>query len=335
MPPSKAFSAVLDHLQDTSKPFPAIDLYHFSNLSPGNLAALEAAWPDVPVERRRGIMQDLSDLSEANFEVSFEPVFRLGLEDDDAEVRATAINSLWESEEPDLIAPFIDFMQHDPDANVRAAAASALGRFVYLGELDELPEAQRGRIEDVLLAAAQGNDELDVRRRALEAVAFSSRPEVAPLISKAYADPETKWRESAVFAMGRSADERWAEPVCAEMRSTLPEMRFEAARAAGELELEDAVPGLIELTRDVDEQVRDAAIWSLSQVGGPEARRALTRLLRRADDDERDYLQDALDNLDFTEEVQDLAMFVLDEEGDELDDADEEDDEDIHKSRLN
>jgi len=330
MPTAQVFTTILEHLRDTHKPLPAIDLFHFSNLSKNNLAALEEVWPGLPVERRRGVMHDLNELGEANFEVSFEDVFRMGLEDEDAEVRATAINSLWEAEEPDLIAPFIEFLQRDPDAGVRAAAASALGRFVYLGEIEELPEPQFHRIEDMLLETVQGNDDFEVRRRALEAVAYSSRPEIAPLIAKAYADPETKWRVSAVFAMGRTADsDDWGAQVCAELHNTAPEIRFEAARAAGELELEDAAPALVELLMDVDAQVREAAIWSLSQVGGPEARRALNRLLRKADEDELDFIQDALENLDFTEEMQDFSRIIFDEEGDELDDEDD------HKSQLN
>jgi len=330
MPTAQVFTTILEHLRDTHKPLPAIDLFHFSNLSKNNLAALEEVWPELPVERRRGVMHDLNELGEANFEVTFEDVFRMGLEDEDAEVRATAINSLWEAEEPDLIAPFIEFLRRDPDAGVRAAAASALGRFVYLGEIEELPAPQFHRIEDVLLETVHGNDDFEVRRRALEAVAYSSRPEVALLISRAYADPETKWRVSAIFAMGRTADaDEWGEQVCADLHHLLPEIRFEAARAAGELELEDAAPALVELLQDVDPQVREAAIWSLSQVGGEEARRALNRLLRKADEDERDFIQDALDNLDFTEEMQDFSKIIFDEEGDELDDEDD------HKSQLN
>ncbi len=331
MPTTQAFATILEHLRDVNKPFPAIDLFHFSSLSKNNLAALEEVWPGLPVERRRGVMHDLNELGEANFEVAFEGVYRMGLEDEDAEVRATAINSLWEAEEPDLIAPFIEFLQRDPDAGVRAAAASALGRFVYLGEIEELPEPQFHRIEDVLLATVKGNDDLDVRRRALEAVAYSSRPEVAPLISRAYADPEPKWRVSAIFAMGRTADaDEWGEQVCADLHHLLPEIRFEAARAAGELELEDAAPALVELLQDVDPQVREAAIWSLSQVGGEEARRALTRLMRKADEDEHEFIQDALDNLDFTEEMQTFSLDLLDEEGDEPDDEDDD-----LKARLN
>lgn len=310
------FSQILKHLHDTHQPFPAAELYHFSDLNKKDSAALEAAWPDVPVERRRGLVQDLGEISEANFEVTFEAVFRLGLEDEDAEVRATSIRSLWEVEEPDLIAPLIDFLQHDPDANVRAAAASALGRFVYLGELEEIPPAQAHRVEDELLASIRGPDDLEVRRRALEAIGFSSRPEVAGLIREAYTSSEPKLRVSSVFAMGRSADIQWASQVCAELEDGTPEMRFEAARAAGELELAQAVPGLEQLIEDGDPQVREAAIWSLGQVGGDRARQVLTDVLEQADEDEQDFIQEALDNLAFNDDLHSFSILAFDEDDD-------------------
>jgi len=308
------FPQVLEHLRDMSQPFPAAELYHFSDLNKKDIAALEAVWPEVPVERRRGFIHDLGEISEANFEVMFEAVFRLGLEDEDGEVRAASIRNLWEVEEPDLIAPLIELRRHDPDSNVRAAAASALGRFVYLGELEEIPEAQARRVEDELLATFRGQDDLEVRRRALEAIGFSARPEVAGLIREAYASAEPKLRVSAVFAMGRSADPQWASQVCAELEDGTPEMRFEAARAAGELEIAQAVPGLEQLIEDGDPQVREAAIWSLGQIGGDRAQQVLTDLLEEADEDEQDFIQEALDNLAFNDDLHSFSLLTLDED---------------------
>ncbi len=302
------FDNVLSLLRDTSRPFPPQALYYFSSLAPDNLAALEAAWPEVDPERRFNLLDDLTDLSEANFEVCFDAVFRLALDDESAPARAAAIRGLWEVEEPDLMGRFMHLMQSDPATEVRAAAASALGRFVYLGEVEDITPTQARRIEDSLIATINSKDELEVRRRALEALAYSGRPEVAALIREAYGSPEEKLRVSAVFAMGRSADEQWAPHVLAELESVMPEIRFEAARAAGELELEDAVPSLAKMGDDSDRQVREAAIWSLSQVGGPRARKALKLLLRKAEPDEREFVLDALDNLDFTDEVQSFPL---------------------------
>jgi len=170
---------------------------------------------------------------------------------------------------------------------VRAAAASALGRYVYLGELEELPAAQVRRVEAVLLDVIHGDDELEVRRRALEALAFSNQPELAALITEAYASDELSMRVSAVFAMGPDGRQPMAAQVGEELESSEPEMRFEAVRAAGELELTDSASQLVELTSDEDQQVSEAAIWSLGQVwrrgGAPRADRAFGTGGRRRD----------------------------------------------------
>lgn len=331
------FARVLEHLHDLSQPFPAKELYQFSDLTRKELAALEAAWPAIDVERRRGVMHDLGELGDANFEVRFDDVYRLGLDDADPEVRVTAIINLWESEAPDLMAPLMTLMQSDPEAEVRAAAASALGRFVYLGEVEEIPAPQARRVEAALLAVINGPDELEVRRRALEAIAFSGREEVAPLIEAAYAAPDHKLRVSALFAMGRSADsQRWREPVLAELENADPEMRFEAVRAAGELELQEAVPALQAHSHDGDPQVREAVIWSLGQMGGEPAREALLALLDEAEtEEERDYIEEALENHAFQDEMLNFPILQFTE--DELDDLDEFEDDDVPplSERLN
>ena len=312
---SPEFAQLLDRLKNPDQPFPAADLYHLSDLG--------------RPERRRAIMVDLGESGEANLVVQFEGGFRRALEDEDAQVRAAAVANLWEVETPALIAPFLELLRADPDAGVRAAAASALGRYVYLGEVEELPARHARRVEEALLAVIRGGDELEVRRRALEARSFSSRPEVGDLIAEAYGSPERLWRISAVFAMGRSADPRWAQAVLAELESGDPELRYEAARAAGELELQEATPGLKKLVDEGDVQVREAAIWSLGQVGGDEARAALLDLLQAAGDEERDFLEDALENLHFHDELLEFPLIdaadeALDDDGLVLEDDDDD-----------
>jgi HEAT repeat protein len=310
VPVSPALAKTLALLLDSDQPLPPRTLYLFSSLAADDLAALRAAWPRVDATRRCNLVEDLDEIAEANIEVDFESVFLLGLGDPSAPVRAAAIKSLWESEAPGLMARFIGFMEHDPAEEVRAAAAMALGRYVYLGELEEMPAPEARRVEAALLAVIGSQETLEVRRRALEAIAYSSQPVVGSLIDAAYASPDERMRVSAVFAMGRSADqERWTQPVLADLESVSPEIRFEAVRAAGELELEDAVPALTRMTQDGDLQVREAAIWSLGQVGGQAARKALRRSLREAPSDERDFIRDALDNLEFSDEIHALPMF--------------------------
>ena len=87
---------------------------------------------------------------------------------------------------------------------------------------------------------------------------------------------------------------------------------------AGELGLDSARTLLFRVLEDEEEEdITSAALWSLSQVGGEDARVYLENLLDLADDDEQvEFLEDALDNLAFTEDLNrfDLMSFDPDEE---------------------
>ena len=65
-----------------------------------------------------------------------------------------------------------------------------------------------------------------------------------------------------------------------------------------------------------------ASIWSLSQIGGDGVRSALESLLESTEDDEEaNQIENALENLDFTEEMNDLALLEIPEDGDDPDDS--------------
>jgi HEAT repeat protein len=280
------FRELLEDLGDEMVPLPAALFYRLSDVADDDFNALCAVWADLPVERRRLLLLRMVEASETNFEMDFERVALFALDDEDEEVRAHAIAGLWENETLGLMERLLSLMLNDPGSQTRAASAGALGRFVLLGELGKLPPDRARQVEDALLEVCYGEDDaLEVQRRALESVAYSGREEVAGLIEDAYYHDDASMRTSAVFAMGRSADDRWASLVLAELYSAEPPMRFEAARACGELELEDAVPTLIEMLTEHDREVREAAIWALGEIGGREARVALLAAADRAEDE--------------------------------------------------
>jgi len=192
----------------------------------------------------------------------------------------------------------LDMAQNDPAVPVRAAAASALGRFVLLGELDRLPAQRQRAIEEVLLTLIRSHGEdIEVQRRAVEALACSSREEVLTIIESAYQHQDRRMRVAAVFAMGRNLDTQWEPLVLDELHSHDPELRFEAARACGELELVAAVPRLAELLDDPDREVQEASIWALGQIGSQKARQILEacyEIIVRDDEAFREALEEAL-----------------------------------------
>lgn len=315
------FHKLLDALLDVETPLNPRYLYRLSDLEEAELELLRTTWPKIPAWRRQALLEDIEELNESDMLLSFESLARFAVQDEEAKVRLLAVRILWEFEENSLIPVFLRLMTTDDDREVRAAAASALGRFVYAGELEEIPPATMKSIEDRLLSVVNGNDVPEVRRSALESLGYSSRDEIAPLVEQAFASEDKFWRASALFAMGRSANQRWQPNILSMLQSNLPLLRSEAARAAGELEISDAVPQLLELLDDPDDQVRQASIWSLSQIGGEGVRDTLQALYEETEDEkEAELLESALDNLTFNEGLQLIPMFDFPEA-----DEDEED----------
>ena len=304
-----SFGDMLTALRDEANPFPARYLYRLSGLEGNELNQLRKVWPLLSAQRRLGLLEDLELLAEANTVMHFDAVNQQALSDEEAEIRIVAIRSLWPSEQKDLLPVFIDLLKKDENTGVRAQASAALGRFVYLGELGKIPPGALKEVEEQLLDVLDADVDPLVQRRALESLGYSSRLEVADLIESAYQGGEPDWVASALFAMGRSADDRWAPIVIEHLQDTNPDLSREAARAAGELELSEALFGLLDLLEDDDSEVRLAAAWSLSQIGGRESADALESLLERSDDeDEIDLIENALENLAFTEELGELNL---------------------------
>lgn len=312
------FQQVLSALLDDQHLFPALYLHHFSDLEGKDLSAFQSVWPQVHANRRFALLEDLEELAENDTLVAFDSVAQMALTDPDPRVRAVAIRLLWESSDNKVAKQILGMLKKDTDPGVREAAASVLGSFVYLGEIEEIPEDFLHILEDSLLSVINGEDEEIIRRRALESMGFSGRPEVPPLIRKAYDSGSSPWIVSAIFAMGRSADQAWEPDVKRMLRSSNAEIQIEAVRAAGELGLDSTRRVLLDLLEEEaqDSEIRAATIWSLSQIGGEEVRETLETILEETEDEEEaELLENALDNLEFNEEVGMFGLFDFDQLG--------------------
>jgi HEAT repeat protein len=191
--------------------------------------------------------------------------------------------------------------------------------------VEDIDQHQALLAEEALLDSIhQGAEDIEVRRRAIESIAFSSEPAVAQIIENAYYDENEKMQVSAIFAMGRSADSSWRPQVIAELDNENSEIRFEAARASGELEAGDAVPKLLEIIEeDPDLQVQEMAIWALGRIGGQVAREVLEECLESEVEAIALAAEEALDELNLFSDSFDLFAFEDDDDDDwfDLDDS--------------
>lgn len=278
------FNAVLEALTASDKNASDATIYYgLSGLHSEDLRQLAPAWEELAPSYRRKIVRNLVEVSETNFELEYGIFARFALGDPDAGVREAAIEVLWEDVSMELMYRLIEIAETDESREVRAAATSALGRFILGGEMGDLPENETVKAQDAVVEILTNEaEDIDVRRRALESIANSSHEIVDEAIDAAYNGDESRMQISSVFAMGRTADEQWADMIINELDSEDSEMRYEAARAAGELLLEEAVNGLSRLAFEDDVEIQDVAIWSLGEIGGKQAIRVLNLLLEDA-----------------------------------------------------
>ena len=312
---------LLEELGAQSGALPSSKLYLLSDLAGPRLADFRAAFDAYPLHQQRRLVRALVQLAEESFQVNFDAIFRQCLGSHDGEIRAAAIDGLWENQDLALTGPFVSMLRSDPSALVRAAAATALGRFVLAGELEQLDPPIQARLTAELLTAIHLKGEgLEVRRRALESVAYACTPEVLEALETAYYHEDEQMQLSAIVGMGRSCDRRWTKIVLEELESNSAAMRYEAALASGNLALREAVPTLTTLLDDADPQVRDAVIWALGQVGGDQAKQALLAALEDADEDTAAALEDALAEQALSDGDLDFPLYDLGDDADGPDD---------------
>ena len=300
--PHLTLEEVLRHLTETEKLLSSTMLTELSDLDRDEILSFLKTWKTLPTNRRIDIVNRLFEMSEDNFELNYEIIFRALLRDDEPNVRLTAASGLWESEDPSLIAPLIRLMKEDPSDEVQAASATALGKFAMLAEHKKLRPVYAESISKNLLEVI--NDKarpLEVRRRALEAVSPLSFPGVTQAINVFYHSPETKFKISAVYAMGKSCNASFLPLLKKELLSSDTETRYEAATALGEMGEEETVPYLADLLEDPDIDVQMAVIRALGQIGGAQSRRFLRQCLNSESEAISQAAEEALDELESEE----------------------------------
>ncbi|HYI25911.1 MAG TPA: HEAT repeat domain-containing protein [Thermomicrobiales bacterium] len=273
------------------------DLLGLSDLGTDDLATLVESWDRIAPDLRATVVSEAFDLAQDNIFLEFSRFFLFASHDGDDAVRQHAVRALGQQTGDGIAPRLIALLEGDPSEDVRIAAATSLGPWAEYAALDELDADLSERIASLLFAVAEsGEESWHVRRRAAESAAiFGPNARVHRLIQVMYDEDELGLRASAIFAAGRANQREWLPVVLEELANDDPELRFEAARAAGWFADVSALPALSELAKDdEDSDVRHAAILAIGNIGGRGGIRILNRLVDVAPDGDQDVIEEAL-----------------------------------------
>ena len=298
-----AIDVFIKAVADDSEPLSDAPFHEASDPSPTEVVEFDRFLSTLEGEERRGVLTAMVEQAEENLELDFTSIFRHCLRDEDDGVAQLGIEGLWEQEERWLIVELVELLRSERGPRVRAAAALALGKFPVLALEGKIQPEDGALIYRVLMDFLEDEiEDLEVRRRCLEAAAPFNTEDVRDYIRWAFDDEDQDLRSSSVYAMGRTGDINWLPTLLHELESSDAAVRYETANACGELGEQEATPYLVELLRDDDPEVRLACIASLGKIGGAYARRALIDCVRDGDAAMSEAAHAELENLEFLDD---------------------------------
>ncbi len=205
------------------------------------------------------------------------------LRDDDADVRRAAAHALGRLEEPMAIPALVAALD-DADRNVRSAALGALSNFER-----GVPAAPVRK----MLAA----EDPDTRQEAIQMLGEMKDRESLPAIARLVTDPDADVRQSAIQALSEIRDPSSASAVAAALGDADADVRQEAIQAM--IELGGTIPEaqLTRLLGDPSADVRQEAACYVAERHVTAAVPAVIRLLDDTSSDVREQAAEALTEL--------------------------------------
>ena len=298
-----AIDVFIRAIVDDSGPLSEAPFLEASDPSPSEVVEFDRFLSTLDEGERREVLKAMVEQAEDNLELDFTSIFRQCLKDEDDRLAQFGVEGLWEQEERWLMTELAELLCSERGPQIRATAALALGKFPILALDGKITSQEGALVYRVLMDFLEDEiEDLEVRRRCLEAVAPFNTDEVQDYIRWAFEDEDQDLRSSSIHAMGRTGDTNWLPTLLEELESSDAAVRYEAANACGELGQQEVTPRLIELLGDEDPEVRLAIIAALGKIGGAEARRALIDCVRDGDAAMSDAAHNEMENLEFLDD---------------------------------
>ena len=290
---------------------PSDYLRFFSDISRKDLSVIEKKWADIPEENKISLLSELNVLMQKDSLILCDDLGKFAIKDPNPVVRVKAIDLLSECGEASLAETLISMHQNDANLDVQIASVKALGRFLLLGELDEISNDLFSRILESLLEQYQTGISDTLDQEILISIGYANKEIVSEKIRNAFKRDDPGWKYAAITAMGRSEDPNWEPEIFSSLKNDDSKILTAAVKSAGELNLSRAFPILMELleSEEGDAELDHELIFALAKVGGAEARSLIEVELENAETEEEiEDIQAALDIIDFEDQLPHLDL---------------------------
>ena len=222
-----------------------------SDLSAEKAAKLGAVLEGLTPERRAAFYQGMKETHHESFEYDFSPIAKIGLEDPDGEIRADAIEILGLEDSRETGARILEAARSDPSEKAQITAIDVLGQYMLEDDLGGTIPVDRKKLREALEKLIE-NKSAAVRRAAVVAYAVSETKRVNEIIRGYLAGNDRDELIAALRAISISMNEDFSGSVLELLEHDDEEIVIEAIRAAGALQLKEALPALYEMISRFD-----------------------------------------------------------------------------------
>ena len=279
-----------------------------SDLSPEHLAELRAALSGLETEKRIAFFEQMIRTDLKYLEYDFTPIAEIGLDDENGEIRTVSIRMLGYEDSREIGRKLLRAAVNDPEPKARIAAIDILGQYMMEAEFGErIPVSEKALIDT--LDKLMDDENPGIRLAAMVAYAVSETDRVKEKISNCFQRNQREDLIAALNAARISLSDDWNRSVLKHIRHSDEDVCLEAIRAAGALQLREALPALYEIISRFDSISPELlltvtnAIAEIGDEGSLDVLEVLGEAAVDMDDEITDTIDDCIDTLNMTVEI--------------------------------
>ena len=246
---------------------------------------------------RSAFYRAMDESSLNSYEYNFAPIANIGIDDPEGDIRAASIHVLGFEDDRETGERILDAAQNDPDLRARIAAIEILGQYMFESAVENRIPVNKQRLQKVLADLIENRDEM-VRRAAVVSYAVSEDERVKEIVSGYLAGNDREELIAGLTAVRHALGEDWDESVLELIRHDDEDVCREAIRAAGALQLREALPALYEIISRFDRIPPELLIVTAEAVAeiGDESSLDVLETLGEAVVDMDEKITDAVDD---------------------------------------